>query len=78
MGKDKGTTDEDIGRPGPWTEGRYQSTEQPLDQSVLTLPDTPEDPDKPASTPVTWRDYRFPSEQAGKDENTDGPGGDAG
>jgi hypothetical protein len=78
MERAKGTQDEDIGRPGPWTEGRYQSPDQPIDQSVQPPPGPPADSKAPVSKPVTWRDYRFPSEQAGKDPGADGPGGDAG
>lgn len=74
----KGTSGEDIGRPGAWTEGRYQSPDQPLDQSVLPPRDTPPNPDKPTSTPVTRKDYVFPGEQTEGDSRADPPGGDAG
>ncbi len=78
MGHGKGTTDEDIGRPGPWTEGRYQGPGQPIDQSVLTPPGPLPDPGKPVSTPVTRKDYEFPSELADENGSSEPPGVDAG
>ena len=76
----EGTTDEDIGRPGPWREGRYQTRGQPLDQTVKTPPGTLPDSDAPVSTPVTRKDYEFAGEEAHTDEERgeDPPGGDAG
>jgi hypothetical protein len=66
--KSKGTTDESIGRPGPWREGRYQQSGQSLDDSVA--PDPPLDskrpidassaakvPPSPPSTPVHLDEY---------------------
>jgi hypothetical protein len=66
--KNKATTDESIGRPGPWREGRYQRSGQSLDQSVA--PDPPHDsklpldaslpaktPPGPVSTPVHLSEY---------------------
>ena len=61
----KGTEDEAIGRPGPWGENRYEKKDQPLDQSVLTPPGTSPNEDKPASTPVTRRDYATSGGDAG-------------
>jgi hypothetical protein len=81
MAHSKGTTDEDIGRPGPWREGRYQQGGQPLDQSVRTAPGTLPNPHTRASTPVTRKDYEFPGEEAHKDGgggSVEPPGGDAG
>jgi hypothetical protein len=78
MQPSKGTTDEDIGRPGAWTEGRYQSPGQPLDQSVLPPQETPPDPKKPVSTPVTRQDYVFAGEPTEGNSRADPPGGDAG
>jgi hypothetical protein len=74
MADNKGTTDEDIGRPGPWREGRYQRRGQKADQSVKTPPG-PRDP-APPSKPVTRKDYEFPGQEDHKD--ADPPGGDAG
>jgi hypothetical protein len=48
--KNKGTTDESIGRPGPWQEGRYQSSGEALDNSVE--PDQPLDSKTPAKVPT--------------------------
>jgi len=66
--KNKGTTDESIGRPGPWQEGRYQKSGEALENSVA--PDQPLDsknpvktpadaklPDAPVSTPVHLDEY---------------------
>jgi hypothetical protein len=80
MAKAEGTTDACIGRPGPWREGRYQQGGQPPDQSVRTPPGTSPNPDAPASTPVTRKDYEFPGQEVrtDKDGNVEPPGGDAG
>ena len=77
MEHDKGTTDGDIGRPDPWTEGRYEVPGQPIDQSVQTLFPAPHYPEGPVSTPVTQRDYRFPWEPDAS-EGEEPRGGDAG
>jgi hypothetical protein len=34
MAHSKGTSDQDIGRPESWREGRYQKSGRPVDQSV--------------------------------------------
>jgi hypothetical protein len=70
----QGTSGEAIGRPGPWGENRYETKNQPLDQSVLTPPGTSPSVDKPESTPVTRRDYLRGSDKS--EDKT--PGGDAG
>ena len=70
MGNSEGTASEDIGRPGPWGEGRYQKPGQSVDESVRTPPGTVPNADKRTSTPVTRRDYGS--------SGTAGPGGDAG
>jgi len=82
MAQVKGTSDESIGRPGPWGENRYEKKDQPIDQSVRTPPGTSPNENKPVSTPVTRQDYKMPSKQtpsgkAGGDD-VDAPGGDAG
>jgi hypothetical protein len=56
MGDSKGSSNEDIGRPGPWSEGRYQEPGKPVDESVVKEPRS-EREDEPASTPVTRKDY---------------------
>jgi len=57
MGNNEGTTGEDIGRPGPWGEGRYQKPGQSVDESVRTPPGSAPNADKRSSTPVTRKDY---------------------
>ena len=58
MAENKGSSDESIGRPKQWREGRYQQPGKPVDQSVIT-PDDEKDrsADDPISTPVTQKDY---------------------
>ncbi len=41
---DTGSTDEAIGRPADWREGRYQQSGQPVDQSVNKPSETPSEP----------------------------------
>ena len=64
--KSKGTTDEAIGRPGPWREGRYQKSGQSLDDSAApeqpldSKADAPEEPKVvpgPVSTAVHLDEY---------------------
>ncbi len=77
MANSEGSTDENIGRPGPWKEGRYQRPGQSVDQSVHTPPGTSPNPEQPASTPVTRKDYD-PDWDPATDANSEPPGGDAG
>ena len=74
MGKREGTTGEDIGRPGPWGEGRYEKPGQSVEESVRTPRGTVPNADRRSSTPVTRKDYESP-ETIG---STSEPGGDAG
>jgi hypothetical protein len=54
----KGTSDEAIGRPGPWSETRYEQPGQPIDQQVNDPADKAEaKPPSTPSTPVTKEDY---------------------
>jgi hypothetical protein len=62
MTRTDGSTNEDIGRPGPWKEGRYQEP----------------NPDTPASAPVTRKDYEFPDSAPTTNSSSEPPGGDAG
>jgi hypothetical protein len=78
MGKSTGTSGEDIGRPGPWGEGRYQQAGQPVDESVLTPPGSVPDADKRPSTTVTRRDYVSPQTASAPEDKSEWPGGDAG
>jgi hypothetical protein len=78
MAKSKGTTGEDIGRPGPWGEGRYQEPGQSVDESVRTPPGSVPDADKRPSTPVTLHDYESSETGSTSEDESDLPGGDAG
>jgi hypothetical protein len=77
MAGSEGSSNEDIGRPGPWKEGRYQRRGQSVDQTVQTPPGTPPSVDNPVSTTVTRKDYKFPDEESSEDP-LEPPGGDAG
>jgi hypothetical protein len=77
MEKNEGTSGEDIGRPEPWGEGRYQKPGQSVDDSVRTPPGSIPNADKRSSTPVTRHDYESP-ETASAPEGKSEPGGDAG
>jgi hypothetical protein len=53
-----GTSDESIGRPGNWREGRYQRSGARVDQSVnRSAQDAPKPPPPEQQKPVTLRDY---------------------
>jgi hypothetical protein len=79
MSKSKGSADQDIGRPGPWGEGRYQREGDPAEVSVRTPPGTSPGQGTPTSTPVTRQDYESPGRLSGPaDKKTEPPGGDAG
>jgi len=52
-----GSTDESIGRPGPWREGRYEQADKPVNDTVITPPRTKPAVKQPESTPVTRKDY---------------------
>ena len=60
MEKSTGSTDEDVGRPGPWKEGRYQRLGESVEQSVRTPPGTSPGGKTPPSAPVTRKDYEGP------------------
>ncbi len=57
MSESKGTSDEAIGRPKEWREGRYQQPGKPVDDTVDTESNPGKDPEAPKSTPVTRKDY---------------------
>ncbi len=75
--KSKATSNESIGRPGPWREGRYQKSGQSLADSVA--PDPPLDSKRPlgeapakvasgpVSTPVHLDEYTAPVAPKRKD-----------
>lgn len=50
-----GSSDQDIGRPGTWREGRYQRPGGDVDDSVTKEPQAL--PKKPDSKPVSEKDY---------------------
>jgi hypothetical protein len=53
-----GSTDESIGRPGPWREGRYERKGERVDQSVNQPGETPAEPHDTMGTqtpPATGR-----------------------
>jgi hypothetical protein len=56
MSKSKGSSEEAIGRPDEWREGRYQREGDPVDRSVERSPET-DQPHDVVSTPVTQKDY---------------------
>jgi len=78
MGTSKGSTGEDIGRPGPWGEGRYQEPGQSVDESVRTPPGSVPNADERQSSPVTRKDYDPSETTSPSKDNSDPPGGDAG
>jgi len=78
VGKSEGTTGEDIGRPGPWGEGRYQEPGQSVDESVRTPPGSVPDADRRSSTPVTRKDYESAETALPPEDKSELPGGDAG
>jgi hypothetical protein len=53
----KGSSDESIGRPAEWREGRYQQPGKPVNESVQIPADERNRSPEPKSTPVTRRDY---------------------
>jgi hypothetical protein len=57
MNSEQGSSDESIGRPAEWREGRYQQPGKPVDESVQVPDDEQNRSTDPISTPVTRRDY---------------------
>ena len=70
--EDKGTTDESIGRPGVWREGRYQQSGEALDNSVTAeqAASEPKIAHQPVSTPVHLDEYTTVDGAAALDSNT--------
>jgi hypothetical protein len=52
-----GTSDESIGRPSQWREGRYEKSGRSVESSVLKQPGEGSGPPDTTSTPVTRKDY---------------------
>jgi hypothetical protein len=57
MSQTEGSSDEAIGRPQEWREGRYQQPGKPVDKTVADPPDAKDRPTDTVSTPVTRSDY---------------------
>ena len=57
MAESKGSSDESIGRPKHWREGRYQQPGKSVDGSVVTPAESNDRTPGPISTPVTQKDY---------------------
>ena len=52
-----GSSDESIGRPAEWREGRYEKPGLPLEETVIKKPGEGDAPPDTTSTPVTRKDY---------------------
>jgi hypothetical protein len=57
MNQSEGSSDESIGRPKEWREGRYQRPGAPVDRSVVKPAQTHDESPDRVSTPVTKKDY---------------------
>ena len=57
MSDPKGSSDDSIGRPTEWREGRYQQPGKAVDQSVVPAKSAEVAPAEVESTPVTHEDY---------------------
>jgi hypothetical protein len=58
VSKSKGTSNQDIGRPGPWGENRYQQPGKSVDNRVDDARQDPKTKSKDTkSRPVTLDDY---------------------
>jgi hypothetical protein len=58
MSASQGSSDESIGRPKQWREGRYEQPGKPVDQSVKKPPRADDAAHDTVSTPVTQEDYK--------------------
>lgn len=65
MSDTKGSSDESIGRPREWREGRYEQPGMPIGESVTTPENGSNGADDRISTPVTQRDYQQRKSVAG-------------
>lgn len=66
MGNPEGSSDESIGRPADWREGRYQQPGKAVDESVVEPVQRDQPPPEPPSKPVTRKDYEDLTPPAGK------------
>lgn len=55
--QEESQSDESIGRPAEWREGRYQQADKPLSQGVVSPPGEKGVAPQVESTPVTRKDY---------------------
>ena len=55
--KPEGTSEESIGRPSQWREGRYEKAGKPVEPSVVRKPGERSGRPDTTSTPVTRKDY---------------------
>ena len=55
--KSTGSSDQSIGRPPEWREGRYEKAGKPVEPSVLKKPKEGSGAPDTTSTPVTRKDY---------------------
>jgi hypothetical protein len=53
----RGSSDESIGRPSPWREGRYERRGKALGDTVVTKGGAAAESHDDLSTPVTQKDY---------------------
>ncbi|MDB6085700.1 MAG: hypothetical protein JWN43_3581 [Gammaproteobacteria bacterium] len=60
MGDTKGTSEESIGRPKQWREGRYEQPGKPVDRSVIPPSHKDDAPGDTTSTAVTEDEYERP------------------
>ena len=63
----KGTSDESIGRPAEWREGRYEQPGKPLEEGVTRS--EKDNPPDPGSDPVTRKDYEDGAQKPGGGRN---------
>ncbi len=55
--ENEGSSDESIGRPEQWREGRYEKPGDSIETTVLKKPGEGDSPPDTTSTPVTQKDY---------------------
>jgi hypothetical protein len=70
----QGSTDQSIGRPGPWREGRYEQSGGRVDRSVITPGGAAAAFHDNVSTPVTREDYEGPGEAKGLEKRGEAEG----
>lgn len=63
------TSDESIGRPAEWREGRYEKSDEPLSPGVAEPERRDPGSQHIVSTPVTPQDYRQPEANPSTTDN---------